>query len=747
MKYLKKWLVLSASFFVWCASAQAVTPDKALPAFVGGGLRELVNAFDNGDPRLATQLKVHITSANGDPLVMIRLAEGTDFAAALPGLAAAGFRLQTHSSINPSLIEGFLPLNATRAVAAQPAVKAMHSVQRPVTHAGSVQSQAVAFEKADLAQARGLDGSGIRLGVLSDSFDTCTACSTHAADDVKTGDLPVVTVVQDFPDGTDEGRAMLQLVHDIAPGASLLFATADNGELSFSENILALRELFHSDILVDDVIYFAEPMYSDGLIAQAVDIVKRDGGAYFSSAGNNGLEAYEAVYEPISFADAQKMETKGKINLKLEQIPANIRPDTVHNFRNVDGSPSITQTISPFAGLNVISFQWDEPFNLGKVLTNYNIYVFDVNGNWMDPNSPNFPGFYSTDDNTQTDQPFEVVALAPFAGEIHGGANVSDYQIIIGKVGDGPARHIKYVNINGLAVSQREGKPSTWGHGAARGARSVAAVDWTIPNFPEDFSSAGPVTIYLDQNGNRLREPEIRFKPEIAAADGVSTTFFGTFFGTSAAAPDAAAVGALALQAAGGSGHLKPEKLYNILQNTASPIPLPLDRNFSGAIAGPVTFFAQNSWVRWSRYFNIDVLPTEHSVQSITFDATATNLTWSKNPNRFNVGDSVGIAATDITASPVTNPSIFTLNFAPGSLTGGDSFRFGMSVFNPAEGTTEMDPDRFRGMLVTTTLDNGVTFSSRVIAGPPVRINNTTGFGLVNAELATIKAAKHDDGD
>src|SRR5258708_28986173 len=147
--------------------------------------------------------------------------------------------------------------------------------------------------------------------------------------------------------------------------------------------------------------------------------------------------------------------------------------------------------------------------------------------------------------------------------------------------------------------------------------------------------------------------------------------------------------------------------LYGILQNTASPIPVPLDRNLSGAIAGPVAFFAQNSWVRWSRYFNIDVLPTRHSVKSITFDATATDLTWSANPNRFNVGDSVRIAGTDITASPVTNPAIFTLNFAPGSLDGGDSFRFGMSVFHPVESTTEVDPGRFRARMGTTERGNG----------------------------------------
>jgi hypothetical protein len=98
-------------------------------------------------------------------------------------------------------------------------------------------------------------------------------------------------------------------------------------------------------------------------------------------------------------------------------------------------------------------------------------------------------------------------------------------------------------------------------------------------------------------------------------------------------------------------------------------------------------------------------------------------------------------------ASSVTNPSIFTLNWAPRSLAGGDSLRFGMAVFNPAEGIAQLDLDRFGGMALTTTRDNGATFSSRVVAGPPVPINNTTGFGVVNAELATIKAAKHDNND
>src|ERR1700694_4834261 len=271
-------------------------PDAAL----GRGLSELVASWASGDPRLSSQLKLHVTSTTGAPLVLVHFAPGADVATALKQLQAAGFRLTTRSSINPSLVEGYLPLTAARAVAAIAGVHSLHATQRPIKHAGAAQSQAVALEKADVAQARGIDGSGIRVGVLSDSFDTCTFafCLTRAADDVTSGDLPAggVTVLEEDSDpngGTDEGRAMLQLVHDLAPGAQLGFSTAFNGELDFAEQILALRSTFKADVVVADVIYFDEPMSSDGILAQAVDLVSKSGGAYFSSSGNNGLGAYE----------------------------------------------------------------------------------------------------------------------------------------------------------------------------------------------------------------------------------------------------------------------------------------------------------------------------------------------------------------------------------------------------------------------------------------------------------------------
>ena len=728
---------------------------SAAPAALGSGLREMSAAYDTDSAKLSAIVKLHLTDRSGNPLVRARILPGADANAVIAQLTAAGFQLKARSQINPSLVEGYLPLSKVHAAAAISGIGSLTATHRPVKHVGLVTSQAVALEKADLAQNAGYTGRGIRIGVLSDSYNACTECSTDAPADIASGDLPAdgVAVLEDQPPGggEDEGRAMLQLVHDIAPDSELGFATAFTSEIDFANNILALRAKFGADVIVDDVFYFDEPMYSDGILAQAVNIVSQDGAAYFSSAGNNGLEAWEDTYRAVSFLAAQKLMKSGGGNLHLEEIPAELRPISFMNFNPAGGTASITQHLT-VAGDAVLDLQWDEPFNLGKVQTDYNIYIFDADGHWLDPNTSPV-SFNTFDSNIATDQPLELAEMIP-TGAVVGGASVGDFQIVIGKMNSGPAKHLKYIMENTLAVSERQNAPSSGGHSAASGGLGVAAMYYPITKFPEDFSSPGPVTIYFDSQGNRLKQPQIRQSPQITAGDGVDTTFFppgggdpdGTgfpnFFGTSAAAPDAAAVGALVLQAAGGSGSLKPQKLYSILESTATPVALPNQRWIASGFAGPVSFSANKDWTRFTSNFSLAVAAgKKRNVASITFDTTNIGLSWSANPNRFSVSNAVGISIANMAWTTSPDQTKFTITFAPGTFTGGDSFDFGMSVFAAIQGSTQEDPDRFRGMKMTVTFEDGGVANGTVQANPKVQFNNFTGSGLVNAKAATHAAA------
>ena len=372
--------------------------------------------------------------------------------------------------------------------------------------------------------------------------------------------------------------------------------------------------------------------------------------------------------------------------------------------------------------------------------TDYNIYVFDQDGNWQDPSSAAFPGFYTTDDNTQTDAAFEFLFLPPFPTEVHGGHNLTYYQIVIGNMNDGPARHIKYINVNGLGVSARQGAPSTFGHAVASGGQAVAAAYYAIPSFPEDFSSPGPSTIYFDALGDRLAAPEIRRVPQLTAADGVDTTFFGldtdgnglpNFFGTSAAAPNAAGSAALLLQATGGPGSISPAGLYRRLQETATPIHTPEERGFAVADAGPVRLALKGDWTREGHYFRVSVDgDTRHSIAAMSIDTTRPGLQWSTNPTRFWIGESNGLVQANVTQSVSADGFTLQLAFGPGTVARDTRFTFGMSAFAPAEGSTQEDPDRFRGATVTVTLDDGTVRSGTIVAAPVVRdaFSNCTGL-------------------
>ena len=466
------------------------------------------------------------------------------------------------------IVSGQLPISAIESMAA------LGSLQfaRPAyatTNVGLVTSQGDQAIRADVARANfGVDGTGVTVGALSDSFD----CLGGAAADLASGDLSPVTVVEELPncsEGADEGRAVLQLVHDVAPGASLAFATAFTGQAAFASNILALQAA-GAGVIGDSVIYFAEPMFQDGIIAQAIDSVQGMGVPYFSSAGNQARQSYESSFRagPVFAAGAFPSAFGAPFFFG----------GTAHNF---DPGPDedVFQRITVPAGTGfIISFQWDSPF--ASVCPGC-------------PGSPNDLDIYVFNDPPTTVLAGGVIGnTGGDAVEVFGifnppGSGVTAFNIMITNF-DGPdPQLIKYVRFGGSSVTINEfdTRSSTiYGHANATGAAAVGAAFYgdtpefgVSPPLLEPFSSAGATPILFDTAGNRLTIPQIRLKPEIVAPDGTNTTFFipgvdvepdgfPNFFGTSASAPHAAAVAALMLQAAPTTA---PERVYEILKTTA----------------------------------------------------------------------------------------------------------------------------------------------------------------------------------
>src|SRR5207244_460786 len=158
-----------------------------------------------------------------------------------------------------------------------------------------------------------IDGSGLKIGVLSDGVRNLAA--SQAA-----GDLGPVTVIGPAApcpaaNTCDEGTAMLEVIHDLAPGAQLYFASAFVSISSFADNIRALRAS-GCDIIVDDVFYFVETPFQNGqapavlsptnggVVIQAVRDVTASGALYFSAAGNSGnLDAGTSGAWEGDFAD------------------------------------------------------------------------------------------------------------------------------------------------------------------------------------------------------------------------------------------------------------------------------------------------------------------------------------------------------------------------------------------------------------------------------------------------------------
>lgn len=486
-----------------------------------------------------------------DDRVVVDVVADGDVATLEAELVALGMR---NVAVFGRMISGELPVSAIPALDAIATLRSARPA-RARRKSGAINSQGDLAMRADVARtAFGVTGAGVKVGVLSDSFN----CLNGAAANVAANELSPVTVIQEISgcaDGTDEGRAMLQIVHDVAPGATLLFATAFNGTASFASNILALRNN-GAHIILDDIAYNDEPMFQDGPIAQAIDTVVSQGAAFFSASCNDAHRSYESVFRAgTTFANGAFPSAGGA---------PHFFGGTAHNFAP-SGAAVHMQRITIGAGRTLqIVLQWDSPF-------------FSVSG---PPGSPNDLDVYLLNSaGTQVVAGAATGNTGDDALEIFTFTNsgaTANFNLMIVSFQGPPPGFIKYAQVGGPGITIATfdtASGTVWGHPAANGAAAVGAAFYgdtpvfgVAPPVLESYSSGGPVQIFFDTAGNRLPTPAIRAKPQFVAPDGVQTTVLNPFFGTSAAAPHAAGVAALMLQQRPG---LSPSALYSALQSTA----------------------------------------------------------------------------------------------------------------------------------------------------------------------------------
>ncbi len=397
---------------------------------------------------------------------------------------------------------------------------------------------------ADAARTTyGVSGSGVKVCVLSDGVDSLAKSQTA-------GELPAVDVLSGQKGSGDEGTAMLEIVHDLAPNATLGFATAFTSEASFAANIRALRTTGKCQIIVDDVSYFDESPFQDTQVAQAVNDVTAAGVLYFSSAGNSGnaTDGTSGYYEGDFRASSSKITG-------VTGTPHDFDPSTTTQNFDALSAGSLGKPVTLF---------WSDPW--GKSANDYDLFILNSSGSVV-----------ASSENGQSgaQNPYEI-ANVPTTG--------SGYRVAVVKY-SGADRFIALNVIRGRFVASGSLKAFstngvTNGHSAAANAFSVAAApaagaftrpletgDPANPAGPypglftasskwERFSSDGKRRLFYNADGTAITPGNVsstggtvRSKPDITAADGVATsvTGFQPFFGTSAAAPHAAAIAALLL--------------------------------------------------------------------------------------------------------------------------------------------------------------------------------------------------------
>jgi Subtilase family len=507
----------------------------------GPQLRALGPRLDRGTVRIEA-----IAESDGQDAALIR------------ELSAAG---AIDVELHGNTVSARMPLQSLDALGKVRSARFIRPAFGRISRVGVVTSQGDRAQQTDKVREKlNVNGKGTKVGLISDSFN---ALGGYASS-VRQGDLPgpgnpygyvtpVQIVKEGGPDGFDEGRAMAEIVHDLAPGAALAFYSP----VSPDDHANAIRELAKAGatIVADDLGWINEPWYQETQMDRAMrEVSLKHNVVNVTAAGNDAAKSLEGRFSPLQARNV----VIGSELLGRWQF---------HNFWG--GRPTIPITLRG-GGFDEFVMQWDEPF--ASVSVNRKGADADLDLFLFADAAATQPIFISASNNINGDAIEGIAGISLDSEDPNVAVTV---YLAVGKRDDpsaGRPQNFKIMSFDlgtptGLPVEQFN-KSTIYGHANSPWAISACAVRYDQINRPggpliEPFSSLGGQPITLDQYGRRLARPFDTRKPDLCGVDGGNTTFFfpgddyendgfPNFFGTSAASPHVAGVVALMQDAADG---------------------------------------------------------------------------------------------------------------------------------------------------------------------------------------------------
>jgi hypothetical protein len=518
----------------------------------GAGL----DAASNRIVHVSTAGEIEVLLHGFGPISESQIAEIT----ALGATVSESLKLDAIPGMPPiGLVQAWVPAGALEDVASLPWVAAVTPPDYPEP---DVTSEGVAFHHADTAQAQGIDGTGISVGVVSNGV--ANLASSQALGDLP-GNCPGTPCVNVLSvGGGDEGTAMLEIVSDMAPGANLFFA---GGSGSLVNHLNALNALVGAgvNVIAEDIPFDSEPAFQQGQVAAAGDAIASGGISMHSSAGNLGDQHAARVLAAGTGT--------GPDGVIFGAAPAGCNGFTPGNVVAIAPGNDTTFDITTGGNGGSVTLQWSEPRAIFPTagqggFTDLNLYLMDTaltqciaastsvqaNGTGDTVEFVNVPANGSFKVVVDVQGTSSAVATPFLDLRMRGG---------FGDVATRAGSLNPDSNYTGLASSSAAAFASSGSLETYSGGGPVQLGSTTVcPG-----GAAGPCTGVAGGGPNNDAGPA----PTWTAADGVAVTGVGSFptpfFGTSAAAPHAAACDALVRQAQGAGATVTTVR--NALVNTA----------------------------------------------------------------------------------------------------------------------------------------------------------------------------------